>query len=50
MKVLLFLYSYFSASIGSSLAADIDGKIVARKVINKEKKEIIIILKIFEFI
>ena len=27
--------------IGSSLAADKDGKIVAKKVINKEKKEII---------
>ena len=40
--ILLFHYSYFKALIGSNLAADKDGKIVAKKVIIREKKEIII--------
>ena len=38
---LVSLYSYFKALIGSNFAADRDGKIVARKVINNENKEII---------
>ena len=35
-------YSYFNALIGSNFAAASEGKIVAKKVINSEKQEIII--------